>query len=108
MTMRLTRAPSLMLGQHWVNLLEQAGISSRLTGVHLHAVAGEIPVDQCGPDLWIENPEHKEVALRIIDGGQSADDAGRPHWHCGHCDEWLEPQFSDCWQCGQPRPAALG
>ena len=33
--MRLMRAPDLMLGQHWVNLLRQAGIACRLTGLYL-------------------------------------------------------------------------
>ena len=101
---RLTRAPDLMLGQHWANLLEQAGIACRLTGIHLHGVAGEIPVDQCGPDLWIENPQDKDTAMRIIDGWADASATGQAHWNCPSCGEWLEPQFSECWQCGQARP----
>lgn len=101
---RLTRAPDLLLGQHWANLLEQAGIACRLTGVHLQGGAGEIPVDQCGPDLWIEHERDREAALQIIDG--RADDAAgrRPFWHCGNCGEWLEPQFTSCWQCSAERP----
>ena len=99
---RLTRAPDLMLGQHWVNLLRQAGIACRLTGVHLHAVAGEIPVDQCGPDLWLENAEDKDAAMEIIDGWADASPHG-PAWVCPVCGEGLEPQFSECWQCGRAR-----
>lgn len=99
---RLTRAPDLMLGQHWVNLLQQAGIACRLTGVHLHAVAGEIPVDQCGPDLWLEDARDRDLAMRIIEGWDSGSQA-RSHWVCQSCGEWLEPQFSECWQCGQAR-----
>lgn len=98
---RLTRAPNLMLGQHWVNLLLQAGIACRLTGEHLHAVAGEIPVDQCGPDIWVERESDKAAAMQIIDGWADAANAGGPHWQCAVCGEWLEPQFSECWQCGQ-------
>jgi len=101
---RLTRAPDLMLGQHWVNLLTQAGISCRMTGVHLHGVAGEIPVDQCGPDIWLESEHDKEAALRIIDGWDKPSGPGK-HWSCFVCGEWLEPQFSECWQCGAARPA---
>lgn len=103
---RLTRAPDLMLGQHWVNLLRQAGIACRLTGVHLQGGAGEIPVDQCGPDVWIENPQDREAAMRIIDNRDDAA-ASRPHWHCAACGEWLEPQFSECWQCGAARPGDM-
>jgi hypothetical protein len=27
-----------------------------------------------------------------------------PLWTCAKCGEQLEPQFSDCWKCGAPRP----
>ena len=102
---RLTRAPDLMLGQHWVNLLEQAGIACRLSGVYLQGGAGEIPVDQCGPDIWIENERDRDAAMRVIDGKSDASPGMQPHWHCDACGEWLEPQFSECWQCGAARPA---
>ena len=101
---RLVRAPDMLLGQHWANLLEQAGIACHITGRYLQGGAGEIPVDQCGPDLWLEDEHDREAALRIIDG--RADSSVRPHWHCDACGEWLEPQFSTCWQCGASRPPA--
>ena len=100
---RLMRAPGLMLGQHWVNLLEQAGIACRLTGIHLQGAAGELPVDQCGPDIWIEREEDREAAMRIIDGWAGDSASNRSHWQCDSCGEWLEPQFSECWQCGAVR-----
>lgn len=105
---RLTRAPDILLGQHWVNLLEQAGIACRLTGVHLQGGAGEIPVDQCGPDIWIEDEGDRDAAMKIIDGlGDSASNTG-PAWNCPSCGEWLESQFSSCWQCGAVRPGSGG
>lgn len=98
---RLIRAPDLLLGQHWANLLQQAGIACHVSGRYLQGAAGEIPVDQCGPDLWIENEDERAAAMRLIEGYA---DAARnlPHWHCDACGEWLEPQFSTCWQCGAP------
>ena len=73
---RLTRSPDLMLGQHWANLLEQAGIACHLSGRYLQGAAGDIPVDQCGPDLWIENERDRDLAMRIIDG-RAGGPAGR-------------------------------
>ena len=102
---RLTRAPDLLLGQHWANLLQQAGIACHLTGRYLQGGAGEIPVDQCGPDLWLESEDDKAAALRIIEGQVDDTWRTRPHWFCADCGEWLEPQFSTCWQCGALRPA---
>jgi len=102
---RLVRAPDMLLGQHWANLLEQAGIACHITGRYLQGGAGEIPVDQCGPDLWLEDERDRDAAMRIIDGRADGGAGGRPHWHCHDCGEWLEPQFTTCWQCGASRPA---
>lgn len=101
---RLTRAPDLLMAQHWANLLQQAGIPCRLSGIYLQGGAGELPVDQCGPDVWLENASDQEAALRIIDGREALGVAPQHAWQCDHCGEWLEPQFSECWQCGASRP----
>lgn len=101
---RLTRAPDLFMAQHWVNLLQAAGIRCRLSGVYLQGGAGELPVDQCGPDIWLEDARDRQRALRIIDGREPVAGGAQHAWHCDRCDEWLEPQFAECWQCGRPRP----
>ena len=101
---RLIRAPDLLLAQHWANLLEQAGIACRLSGIYLQGGAGEIPVDQCGPVIWIANAQDRDEALRIIEVQAPVAADIRPHWRCECCGEWLEPQFSSCWQCGAACP----
>jgi len=100
---RLARAPDIILGQHWANLLEQAGIPCRLSGHYLSGAAGEIPVDQCGPDLWIEFAEDRERAMRIIEGRVDPSATALAPWYCGRCGEYLEWQFTACWQCGATR-----
>ncbi|MBT3367913.1 MAG: DUF2007 domain-containing protein [Nitrospina sp.] len=35
-------------------------------------------------------------------GGDSTDDTAET-WTCGNCGEVLEPQFTDCWNCGSHR-----
>ena len=102
---RLMRAPDLMLAQHWVNLLTQAGISCHLTNRYMQGGAGEIPVDQCGPDIWLENEHDKAAAMQIVEGPVKNELFGaRFNWQCDDCREWLEPQFTTCWQCGAARP----
>ena len=93
---RLMRAPDLMLAQHWVNLLTQAGISCHLTNRYMQGGAGEIPVDQCGPDIWLEHAHDKDAAMQIIEGPVNNPSNSRLNWHCEQCGEWLEPQFSTC------------
>jgi len=99
---RLARAPSLLLAQHWVNLLAQARIPCELHNQYLQGALGEIPVDQCGPEVWIEHERDLEAARALIHEGAPA---GAPPWHCAGCGERLEPQFTVCWQCGAARPA---
>lgn len=101
---RLMRAPDVMLGQHWANLLTQAGIPCHLTNRYMQGGAGEIPVDQCGPDLWLENAHDKIAAMRLIEGPVDTTAGTGFKWHCDQCGEWLEPQFTSCWQCGAAQP----
>ena len=99
---KLARAPSLLLAQHWVNLLEQARIPCELHNQYLQGALGDIPVDQCGPEVWIERERDLPEARALIEGGAPA---GSLPWFCPECGERLEPQFTVCWQCGESKPA---
>jgi len=48
--MKLMRAPNLIIGQHWVNVLEAAGIACELHNRYLNGALGDIPADQCAPE----------------------------------------------------------
>ncbi|OWT69082.1 MULTISPECIES: DUF2007 domain-containing protein [unclassified Achromobacter] len=97
---RLRRAPNLLIAQHWVNLLEQARISCELHNQYMQGAMGDIPVDQCGPEVWLEREADLPAAQRLIDGGAPTPGAPLQRWRCGACNEWLEPQFTTCWNCG--------
>jgi hypothetical protein len=100
---RLLRAPNVVTGQHWINLLEAAGIGCELHNRYLQGALGEIPADQCGPELWIADERDAQLALRLLDAAIRGPAAGTPPWHCARCGESLEPQFTVCWQCGTAR-----
>src|ERR1700754_2080391 len=100
---RLLRAPSLLIAQHWVNLLATAGIACELHNRYLNGALGDIPADQCAPELWLVDERDEALARRLIDAALRGPAAGTPGWRCGHCGEMLEPQFTVCWQCGTPR-----
>jgi len=42
--------------------------------------------------------------MRIIEG-RVGGLGPQSSWYCDDCGEWLEPQFTTCWQCGAARPA---
>ncbi|OZI61787.1 putative signal transducing protein [Bordetella genomosp. 11] len=97
---RLTRAPNLLIAQHWVNLLEQARIACELHNRYLLGAMGEIPADQCGPEIWLEREADLDLARRVIEGTWREPGQSWAQWCCVSCGEWSEPQFTLCWQCG--------
>jgi hypothetical protein len=98
---KLTRAPNLLIAQHWINLLEQARISCELHNQYMQGAMGEIPADQCGPEIWLEHERDVEIATRLIHGVLPEPTRALAPWWCLSCSEWLEPQFTICWKCGQ-------
>jgi hypothetical protein len=41
--MKLMRAPNLLIGQHWINVLATAGIECELHNRYLNGALGDIP-----------------------------------------------------------------
>jgi hypothetical protein len=105
---KLLRAPNLMLAQHWVNLLTHAGIGCQLHNRYLQGALGDIPADQCGPEIWLDDERDRALALKLVEAACRGPAAGTPWWHCAQCGEWLEPQFTVCWQCGTSRDPLRG
>ncbi|WP_118180761.1 DUF2007 domain-containing protein [Paraburkholderia phosphatilytica] len=101
--LRLMRAPNLVIGQHWVNVLAVAGIRCELHNCYLNGALGEIPADQCAPELWLMDERDEMIALRLIDAAKRGPSPDAPPWRCRQCGETLEAQFTVCWQCGTAR-----
>ena len=101
--MKLTRAPNVVIGQHWVNLLAAAGIACELHNRYLSGAIGEIPADQCAPELWLVDERDEMLARKLIDAARNGPVAGTPGWRCAQCGEQLEAQFTVCWNCGKAR-----
>ncbi len=101
--MKLMRAPNLMIGQHWINVLETVGIRCELHNRYLNGALGDIPADQCAPELWLMDERDEALARKLIDAASSGPPAGAASWRCRQCGETLEAQFTVCWQCGTAR-----
>lgn len=103
--LKLTQAPNPVIGQHWVNLLEAAGIGCELHNRYLNGALGEIPADQCAPELWLVDERDEMLARRILEAAQRGPPPGAASWRCRACGETLESQFTACWRCGAVREA---
>jgi len=103
MTMRrLAQAPNLAIATVWAHALREEGVAATVQREFLGAVMGQLPPDQCLPEIWIDDENQFDLAKRLLHELQH-----RPQrsWRCV-CGEQVEGGFEQCWQCGQMMPAA--
>ena len=98
---RVWRAYDLIEATHLRNVLDAAGMPAFLRNENLMRVAGEVPFDQAWPEVWIADDTQLDEARDLIREIRRPQYA--PSWTCGQCNEWLEGQFSACWNCGAER-----
>lgn len=96
-------------GAHMVaGILEQYGISCEIRGEDLWIARGQLPLTtETLPQVWITDDARYEQAAELVqkfqDGTLVEGKGGEP-WTCPECDQKVEAQFSNCWQCGANRP----
>lgn len=86
--------------------LEAAGIRCLMRNQYLTGALGELPVNECWPQVWVLDADDAPRARRLIAELLPRDGAQGESWTCPDCGERLEPQFRQCWQCGASRPDA--
>jgi hypothetical protein len=99
---RLAQAPNIAIAAFWVDALRQAGIDASLQRYFLGAAAGELPPDQCLPEVWIADDEQEALARSLL---RELRNPPQRRWRCA-CGELVEGGFEACWQCGRPMPDA--
>ena len=100
---RLAQAPNLAIATLWAHALRDEGLDVSVQREFLGAVVGQLPPDQCLPEVWIEDDDQFDAATRALRDLQN-----RPQrrWHCS-CGELVEGGFEQCWQCGTMMPTPL-
>jgi len=98
----LMRCEHAIAAAHYAGALRAAGIDCEVRNTTLSGALGEIPFLECAPQVWIRNALDEARARELITQLRSPV-AGDP-WICEKCGEVLEPQFSQCWNCGAGRP----
>ncbi len=94
-------SPTPMMTGFIQNVLENAGIRCILKNYFLGSGAGELPVNETWPQLWV-SADDESRALEIIRTTLDAQ-ANAPAWECPQCHEQMEGQFQECWKCGYVR-----
>ena len=86
--------------------LDEQGIESVVQGEALSNILGEIPVTrETLPSVWVreEDFDRANEAIAGFRADAAEGQAGTP-WKCPNCGEEIEPQFTECWNCGTSRP----
>ena len=89
----------LMIG-HLKNVLATFGIRTVTRNLDLATAAGELPVIECWPELWLVDPDQFTQAQAVLRKSLAPLEAVRRPWRCPACGEDVEGQFSECWNCG--------
>ncbi len=100
---RLAQAPNLAIAALWVDVLQEAGIAAALQRQFLSGAAGELPPDQCLPEIWLLHDEQEAQALALL---KDLREVRQRRWTCA-CGEHIEGGFESCWHCGRPMPDPL-
>ena len=99
---RIYSAPVLAIVENMKNVLQLYGIRSIITNQFLSAGVGELPPIESWPQLWVAE-EDAERASEIIEVIPKDLNEGKKTWICPKCNEEVEGQFTECWNCGTPR-----
>ncbi|APZ44029.1 DUF2007 domain-containing protein [Acidihalobacter ferrooxydans] len=95
-------APDSLSAGHVRNLLQQAGIDARLRNQYLTGGVGDLPVNECWPEVWVDDSDELR-ALSLLAELKAQTARPGPDWVCPQCGEVNEGQFSECWRCGAQR-----
>ena len=97
----LMRSENFFKIQQAKDVLEEKGILCLIKNQFAFGAMGEIPPQDCIPELWLVDESWAPRAERIL-----AELDERPQqdaWHCRQCGELNEAQFAICWNCQDSR-----
>lgn len=97
---RIAQAPNLAIAALWVDTLQEAGYSASVQRQFLSGIAGELPPDQCLPEIWLLHDEQEEGARALL---EELKHLPQRRWQCA-CGELVEGGFESCWRCGRAMP----
>ena len=96
---KLTSSESLIVINHYKNLLAADGIRTEIRNEYLGSITGEVPFFETWPELWVVNRLDFDRAKQIIEDVDS--ESPSEPWTCRSCGEQNEGQFAVCWNCSQ-------
>lgn len=84
------------------NLLQDAGVPTILQNWDGCNIT-EIPIPAIYPTICVAKEEDSKRAKEIITAFQKHSTPSAGEWTCPSCDERVEQNFSECWNCSRTR-----
>lgn len=84
---------------HLKNILEARDIECVIKNERLSSLAGEMPITQCWPELWVKDNLKADYAKELIKTAEQLAQDSDETWVCKNCGEEHSAQFTDCWNC---------
>ena len=84
-------------------VLESEHVACVVRNDFLLGAAGELPPNECWPELWVLHDEQADKARALVEAFVAAADPAADPWTCAGCGEVLDGAFTQCWQCGRER-----
>ena len=97
---KLVQAPNIVVAKLWADMLSQAGMAATVQRYFLSGIAGDLPPDQCLPEVWVTH-DHQEASAKVM--LHDLQNLPQRQWTC-RCGEWVEGGFEQCWSCGTEMP----
>jgi hypothetical protein len=98
---KVTSADTVVMINHYKNILQSEGIPCQIRNEHLNQIYGEMPFTEVWPELWVLKDIDYDRAKQLIDAA-IVDESPSAPWRCAKCGEENEGQFAACWNCGAP------
>ncbi len=92
-------SPNRMLIGLLSGALGDHGIECIIRNEYLGGGVGELPPQECWPELWVLRDDEEARARQVLDAVLPRRAITGETWQCPRCGEWLEPQFAACWRC---------
>lgn len=100
---RLAQAPNLAIATLWADALRSQGIAASVQREFLAAAAGQLPPDQCLPEIWVDDDATLPLAEQLL---AELRQPPQRRWQCASCSEVVEGGFEQCWRCGAMMPTS--
>ena len=98
---RVYSAADPVLVGYLKSVLEEHRIACFVKNEFLRGAAGELPVNECWPELWVLEEREEWLAGQLI--AEALAPAAGTDWACPECGEICEGAFGLCWRCGALR-----